>query len=117
MTAAARRLLLAVPLAWLAGAVAVATAGPAAADTPEGWPEEPPIDMLEMLLVLGGIPLLVFVVTWALVYAPSVARGESISAGHHEPENQWLGGPRKSAGELAAPDSEGSRAGGAGGTW
>jgi hypothetical protein len=111
-----RRLLAVAALVGLLGAALTALAGPASADTPEGWPEEPPIDTVEMLLVLGGIPLLVFLVVIALVYGPALARGESVTPGH-EPEPEWLGGPRKSAGELAAPDSEGSQAGGAGGRW
>ena len=45
------------------------------------------------------------------------ARGESVRPGEQQLESQWLGGPRKSAGELAAPDGEDSKAGGAGGTW
>lgn len=91
-------------------------AGPAAADTPEGWPEEPSIDLVEVLLVYGGIPLLVFLLISAFVLGPPLARGESLRSGHPM-ESHWLGGPRKDAGELAAPDSGDSQAGGAGGTW
>ncbi len=93
------------------------TAGPASADTPEGWPKEEPVDMLDALLLLGGVPLLVIVVVTAVILGPSLARGESLGGGAPEQDSQWLGGPRKSAGELAAPDSEDSKAGGAGGTW
>lgn len=117
ISTAVRRLLAAVSLVWLVGAATLLVAGPAAADTPEGWPEEPSIDLVEMLLLLAGIPLLIFVVVTALVYAPSLARGESIAPGAQQPESEWIGGPRKSAGELAAPDAEGSRSGGAGGAW
>jgi hypothetical protein len=53
----------------------------------------------------------------ALVYAPALARGESITPGHQDRDPEWIGGPRKSPDELAAPDSEGSKAGGASGTW
>ncbi len=114
---ATRRILAAATLALATSAVLLLTAGPASADTPEGWPKEEPVDMLEALLLLGGIPLLVIVVVTAVILGPSLARGESL--GHSAPDldSQWLGGPRKSAGELAAPDSEGSNAGGAGGTW
>ena len=114
---AVRRLLAAAALAWLVGTSLLVTAGPATADTPEGWPEEPTIDKVEMLLLLGGVPLLVFLVIVALIYGPALARGESITPGQPEREPEWIGGPRKSAGELAGPDSEGSHAGGAGGTW
>jgi len=99
----------------------LATAGPASADTPEprpgDWEPKPEVDVLEALLILGGIPLLVFVVITLLYVAPALARGEDLSPDAREPENQWLGGPRKSAGQLAAPDAEDSKAGGAGGNW
>jgi hypothetical protein len=114
---AVRRLLAAAALVWLVGAATIVTAGPAAADTPEGWPEEEPIDKVQMLLVLGGIPLLVFLVVVALVYAPALARGESIAPGQQERDPEWIGGPRKTPDELAGPDTEGSKAGGASGTW
>ena len=114
---AVRRLLAAAALAGLAVATILATAGPASADTPEGWPEEESIDFVHMLLVLGGIPLLVFLAVFAFILGPPLARGESVRPGGTPPETQWLGGPRKSAGELAAPDSDDSKAGGAGGNW
>ncbi len=97
--------------------LSVVLAGPAAAGTPDTWPDKEPVDLLEAVLLLGGIPVLVFLLVAALVLAPSLARGESLTPGGSEPETQWLGGPRKAAGELAAPDSEGSQAGGAGGRW
>lgn len=97
------------------------SAGPASADTPEprpgSWEPKPDIDVLQAFLVLGGIPLLTFVVITLLFVAPALARGENLSVNALEPENQWLGGPRKAAGELAAPDSDTSKAGGAGGSW
>lgn len=114
---AVRRLIAAALPAGLAVAAIVATAAPASADVSEGWPEEPSIDILEMLLLLGGVPLLVFLVIVALGYGPALARGESVRPGGEVVESQWLGGPRKAAGELAAPDTEDSKAGGAGGTW
>jgi len=117
MTTILRRLLLlAVAGLWLAAAPLV-LATPASADVPEGWDQPEEIDTLFAILVLGGVPLLLFVVITFLVYAPSIVRGERIAPGHPSTENQWLGGPRKSAGELAAPDSEDSEAGGASGRW
>ncbi|UMG91701.1 hypothetical protein MF408_16695 [Nocardioides sp. TF02-7] len=112
-----RRLLAAAASLALTGATVVLAAAPASADTPEGWPDKPSIDVVEMLLLFVGVPLLVFVVVSALVLAPALARGESIGPGQKEPEPEWLGGPRKSPDELAAPDSETSKAGGAGGGW
>ena len=98
-------------------ALSVVLAGPAAAGTPETWPESEPVDFISMILLFVGVPLLVFVVVAALVLGPSLARGESITPGGAEQDSQWIGGPRKAAGELAAPDAEGSQAGGAGGRW
>jgi hypothetical protein len=112
-----RRLLaLALAVVWLSG-LSVALAAPASADVPEFWPDSDNAGTLETLLLLGGVPLLLFVVITFLVYAPSVIRGERIAPGHQVPENQWLGGPRKSAGELAGPDTDDSQAGGASGRW
>lgn len=114
---AVRRLAVAAPLGLVAALLPAGLLATAAADTPEGWPEEPAIDFVEMLLFLGGVPVLVFLVVVALIYGPPLARGESVKPGGETAERQWLGGPRKSVGELAAPDSEQSKAGGAGGTW
>ncbi len=114
---AVRRLLAATAAAGLAMAAILVTAGPASADTPEGWPNEESVDIVEMLLLLGGIPVLVFLAVLAFILGPPLARGESIRPGGTPLETQWLGGPRKSAGELAAPDSDDSKAGGAAGSW
>ncbi len=95
----------------------LALASPAAAEPSEGWPDSAPVDMLNALLVLGGIPLLLFVVITVAVYLPAMVRGERLAPGTPAVDNQWLGGPRKSAGELAAPDTESSEAGGASGRW
>lgn len=92
-------------------------ATPAVAEPSEGWPDNDPVDMLQALLVLAGIPLLLFVVITVAVYVPALMRGERIAPGAPAVDNQWLGGPRKSAGELAAPDTESSEAGGASGRW
>lgn len=94
----------------------VLVAAPATA-TPENWPATDSVDLLGAILLLGGVPLAVFVLIGLAVYAPSVARGESLSFGPPEPKSQWLGGPRRSPEELAAPDDQDSAAGGAGGTW
>ena len=111
-----RLLLLAVAGLWF-GAASVVLAAPASADVPEFWDRPDEIDNLGAILLLAGVPLLLFVVITFLVYAPSIIRGERIAPGQPVTENQWLGGPRKSAGELAAPDNDDSRAGGASGRW
>ncbi len=116
LTALRRLLVVAAAGLWLVAASLV-VAGPASADVPEGWGEPPAIDKLEAILLLAGLPLLLFVVITFLVYAPSIIRGERIAPGQPGTENQWLGGPRRSAHELSAPDTEDSQAGGASGRW
>jgi len=111
-----RLLLLAVAGLWI-GVASVILATPASADVPERWDVPDEIDTLGAILLLAGVPLLLFVVIGFLVYAPSIIRGERIAPGHPTTENQWLGGPRKTAGELAAPDTKDSQAGGASGRW
>jgi hypothetical protein len=99
----------------LAGALVVA-GGPAGADTPEGWPEAPPVDAVEAVLLLVGIPLLIFVVVTLLVVVPGVVKGERLTPGGYA-EDQWFGGPRQGTSELAAPDTEAPKAGGASARW
>lgn len=98
-------------------AVAVLTAAPAAAEVPDGWSDPDPVDPLHVVLVAVLLPLLLALVLVALVYGPPLARGERVAPHAPEVENQWLGGPRKAAGELAGPDGEDSQAGGASGRW
>ena len=112
-----RRLLTVVAAGLWLGVASLVLAGPASADVPEGWPVPDEVDTLEAILLLGGVPLLLFVGITFLVYAPSIIRGERIAPGHATTENQWLGGPRKTTGELAGPDTDESRAGGASGRW
>lgn len=97
--------------------VAVLTAAPAGAEVPEGWSQPEAVDPLHVVLVGVGLPLLLALVLVALVYGPPLARGERVAPGAPQVENQWLGGPRKAAGELAGPDDEDSQAGGASGRW
>jgi hypothetical protein len=92
-------------------------------DVPVGWnPDPEDVDKLQAVLLLGGVPLLLFVGITLAVYVPSLVRGESLSPGAPAVENQWLGGPRTTAGELSAPESAGAEsadpeAGGASGRW
>lgn len=113
--AAARRLTLA-GLLWLLGTLLLA--GPASADVPVGWSENPEdVNPVYAVLVLGGIPLLLFVLIGLAVYVPSLARGERITPGVSPMADQWLGGPRKGTAALADPDREHSDTGGARGRW
>jgi hypothetical protein len=97
--------------------LSVALAAPASAEVPEQWPANDAIDKLGMLLLLGGVPLLLILVIGLAVYVPALARGERVAPGAPQAADQWLGGPRKSAGELAGPNSDTSQAGGASGRW
>ncbi|MGA8845171.1 MAG: hypothetical protein WB471_00975 [Nocardioides sp.] len=94
----------------------VVSAGPVAAEPSEGWPASEPVDPLFAILLLAGIPLALFLAIVVATYLPALMRGENITPGGPSVEDQWLGGPRTS-GELAAPDSETSVAGGASGRW
>jgi hypothetical protein len=95
----------------------VAIAGPATADVPEGWSNPEDVSVLYALLVLGGIPLLLFVLITLAVYVPALIRGERVAPGEPSVEDQWFGGPRKGTSELAGPDTDESKAGGASGRW
>lgn len=87
-------------------------------DVPVGWaPGDRSVDMVHAVLVLGGIPLLLFIVIAMLVYVPSLIRGERVAPGAAPVENQWLGGPRTGTAELKGPDTSESQAGGASGRW
>lgn len=89
-------------------------ASPAGA-VPEGWSDPDEVDPLYAIVVLGGIPLALFVLIAFLVYVPSLVRGgRQLSTGA---DDEWFGGPRKSREELADPDGEGSKAGGASARW
>lgn len=90
-------------------------AAPSYAQVPEGWSNPPPVDGLQALLVLGGIPLALFLVITLLVMAPSLAKGQR--AAHASGESEWFGGPRKGHEELEAASSEASETGGASGRW
>ena len=113
---AVRRLATALAVLTAFAASAVALAAPASAEPSEGWPATEPVDPLHVILLLGGIPVLLFVVIAVATYLPALIRGESIAPGGPTVEDQWLGGPRTS-GELAAPDGATSAAGGASGSW
>ena len=104
----------------LAVAVPLLVASPAGADVPEGWESQPEnVDPLHALLVLGGIPLLLFLLIFLAIYLPAMVRGEKVAPGHHhELESQWFGGPRQGPAELeSAQATEGNESGGGSGTW
>jgi hypothetical protein len=101
----------------LAGALVLAASGPAGADVPEGWSDPEPVDPWHAVLLLVGVPLLLFVVITALVVIPGIVKGERFTPGGQATEDQWFGGPRSGTAELPAPDGAESQAGGASGRW
>ena len=86
-------------------------------DVPVGWSNPEDVNMVHALLVLGGIPLALFLAIGLAVYLPSLVRGERIAPGQPPVENQWIGGPRQGTAELKGRDSEDADAGGASGRW
>jgi len=117
MTNATRRAARAATIAAGLGVIAstVLLAGPANAGVPEGWSNPEEVDNLHALLLLGGVPLLLFVLISLAVYLPSFAK--SVATPEPGASNEWIGGPRRTVDELADPDSEASKAGGASGRW
>jgi len=100
-----------------AGVVLAATvlAAPVGAEVPEGWSEPKDVSLLDALLVLGGIPLGLFVLIAVLVSVPGWVSGAA--AASTTTDIEWFGGPRQGTSELADPDDEDSKAGGASVRW
>ena len=86
-------------------------------DVPIGWSQPDDVNMVHALLLLVGVPLLLFILITVAVYLPSIIRGERIAPGQPPVEDQWLGGPRTGTAELKGPESEDADAGGASGRW
>jgi hypothetical protein len=100
-------------------AAPVLVAAPARAEVPEGWSDPEPVDKLHALLVLVGIPLLLFLLIAIAVYVPALIRGERVTPGAPAIESQWFGGPRRGTHELEsrAASADASDTGGASGRW
>lgn len=100
------------------GVALTGLAGPAIAAPPNTWesPDNPPA--IQTLLYLLGVPLLVFAVTWVLVYLPSMMRRDSATpAVAFQQRSEWFGGPRDGAEAAAQRPADGSEKGGAGARW
>jgi hypothetical protein len=82
---------------------------------PEGWSDPANVDTLRALLVYAGYPALLFAAITLLVLLPRLAKGAADAASG--PDHEWFGGPRKSGDELAGPDGDDSKAGGASARW
>ena len=102
------------------------TAGTALAAPPDSWENPPSVSPLYIILVLGAIPLALFVVITLLVYLPSMRGGGRADEGWRG-EAEWFGGPRegleavdKAEQPRALSDGgagQGSGRGGDGGRW
>jgi hypothetical protein len=95
----------------------LALAAPASAKVPEGWSNPERVAPWEYLLVLVAIPVGLALLIALFVYVPALVRGERVAPGTPTVEDQWFGGPRQGTAELAGPDDENSRAGGASARW
>ncbi len=102
----------------VAVALPLTYAGAASADVPERWSSPDDVSFLHALLVLGGIPLAVFVVLALATYLPSVVRGESIAPAGARSDDQWFGGRRDKELALEARTAGSTdETGGASGSW
>ena len=99
------------------------TAGAAVAAPPDSWENPPSTSALYLIVVLGVIPVALFVVITLLVYLPSMRKGRG-SSEEWRGEPEWFGGPRSGldavdkAEQPALSDrSSGSGRGGDSGRW
>lgn len=99
-----------------AAALSLLTAAPAVAEVPEGWSNPEDVSGLQLLTVLVGLPLLLFVIIVAAVLAGPLARGEKLLPSTSTPD-QWFGGPDRPAGELESSSRSVGPTGGASGSW
>ncbi|ABL80893.1 MULTISPECIES: hypothetical protein [unclassified Nocardioides] len=98
----------------LAGSLVLLAAGPAGADTPEGWPVSDKVDPVHAVLLLGGVPLLLIAVIAVLVMVPGRGRERHALASG---DDQWFGGPRQGTAELPPAEAGETGAGGASARW
>lgn len=116
MTSTTQTLLRRAAVLGTAVATALMVAAPAGAEVPEGWSDPDPVSGMHALLVLGGMPLLLFVLIVLAVYVPALVRGERVAPGAATRDDQWFGGPRSGTHELkSGSDTDGT--GGASGRW
>lgn len=89
-------------MALLPAVVLLSAPAAAFADPPRSWEDGPAVSPLYTILVLGGIPLLLFALIALAVYLPSRGGGGGYRPGEAwRAEPQWFGGP---ADGLAAAD-------------
>ena len=92
----------------------LALVGPASADVPQGWSDPDEMSVGHLLVLIAGLPIALGLVISLLVALPGLVKGEGLTGGQ---PTEWIGGPRQGTSELAAPDVEGSQAGGASARW
>jgi len=61
-------------------------------DTLFGWPEAPTVTPLEMLGLLGGIPLVVIILIFAVAKAHAVLKVHKLGPGPQASDPVWEGG-------------------------
>ncbi len=106
------------PLVLLTGLALGSLAAPAFATPPESWEDPDNGSALELLLILGGIPLAVIALLALAVYLPSMMRGQSSEpALAFQQRSEWFGGPRKGVEGTPEPTAQSEDKGGAGGRW
>lgn len=75
--------------------VLLGTAGTAAADAPDTWETGTSVSAVHTLLVLGAIPLGLFLLITLLVYLPSMRhRADDRPGEAWRGQSEWFGGPR-----------------------
>ncbi|MGZ5400913.1 MAG: hypothetical protein ACXWDM_12965 [Nocardioides sp.] len=97
-----------------AAALPLLAASPAVAEVPEGWSNPDEVGLLQMLLLIGALPIALAVVIALAVYLPALARGENVRP-RGEAADEWFGGPRSGPAELESRES--GTTGGASGSW
>ena len=65
-------------------------------DTLFGWPQVPTVTPLEMLGLLGGIPLVVIVLIFAVAKADAVIKASKHGPGPQPGDPFWMGGRARS---------------------
>lgn len=103
-----------IALVLTAAALPVLAAGPAVAEVPEGWSNPDEVGILQLLLVIGAIPVALAVLIGLAIYLPALARGENVKPGGSDAD-EWFGGPRSGPAELGT--REVGTTGGGSGSW
>ena len=74
--------------------LAVGPVGPASADVPVGWSDPPPVSGLDMLWILVGAPVLLYLIVAVLAYLPGLVKGERSGSKSVERDDTWFRDPR-----------------------